>query len=548
MVVVSDPSSGHRRRRRPSGEPPPLPHDLNRAAYAWLLAFGFWAVIWVWVFLEDGAAIVITEWDLAVMAPIVESRPAWLTPTMQWLSSFGTHFLNPIIGWSTLVAALWFRRVRHALLLIVALSITNGTVNLVASRIGRPRPLGVEIIGDWEGFAQPSRPIAVLSAAMVAAMLTLVPAAHRRPAQIGTVLVVALFGFAQIYTGVAHPSDVFAGASVGVAFCLVLYRTLAPEAVFPISYDGRKTAHLDVEGARGEAIRLGLEAQLGIEASDVRLVGLAGSAGSTPMRIEAADGAVYFGKLYARSHLRSDRSYKLWRTLVYGRLEDEQHFTSVRRLVQHEDYMLHVMERVGVPSAAVVGIVEITPDREYLLVTEFLSGAVEVSDVAVDEATIDEGLEIVETMWRAGLAHRDIKPANVMVQDGHIRLIDVAFAQVRPSPWRQAVDLANMMLVLALRSSPELVYERAQLRFTDEELAEAFAASRGVTLPSGLRRSLRQDGRELLERFRELAPERPPVSIQRWSLRRVGLTLWVVLLAFAVVSMFISSLGDLGLR
>jgi len=201
-----------------------------------------------------------------------------------------------------------------------------------------------------------------------------------------------------------------------------------------------------------------------------------------------------------------------------------------------------------VPSAAVVGIVEITPDREYLLVTEFLSGAVEVSDVAVDEATIDEGLEIVETMWRAGLAHRDIKPANVMVQDGHIRLIDVAFAQVRPSPWRQAVDLANMMLVLALQSSPELVYERALLRYTDEELAEAFAASRGVTLPSGLRRSLRQDGRELLERFRELAPERPPVSIQRWSLRRVGLTLWVVLLAFAVVSMFISSLGDLGLR
>ena len=259
MIVVSDPSSGHHhhRRRRPSGEPPPLPHELNRAAYAWLVAFAFWAVIWVWVFLEDGPAIVITEWDLAVMAPIVDNRQAWLTPTMQWLTSFGTHFLNPIIGWSTLVAALWFRRVRHALLLIAALLITNGTVNLVAARILRPRPLGVEIIGDWEGFAQPSRPIAVLAAAMVAATLTLVPAARRRPAQVVTVLVVAIMGFAQIYTGVTHPSDVFAGASVGVAFCLVLYRILAPEAVFPISYDGRKTAHLDVEGARGDAIRLG---------------------------------------------------------------------------------------------------------------------------------------------------------------------------------------------------------------------------------------------------------------------------------------------------
>ncbi len=49
----------------------------------------------------------------------------------------------------------------------------------------------------------------------------------------------------------------------------VLYRTLAPEAVFLISSDGRKTAHLDVEGTRGEAIRLGLDTQLGIEASDI---------------------------------------------------------------------------------------------------------------------------------------------------------------------------------------------------------------------------------------------------------------------------------------
>ena len=525
-----------------------MPHELNRAAYAWLLAFAFWAVVWVSVFLSDRPAIVITEWDLAAMAPIVENRPAWLTPTMEWLSSFGTHFLNPIIGWVTLIAAFWFRRVRHALLLIVALLITNGTVNLVAARIQRPRPLGVEIIGDWEGFAQPSRPIAVLSAALVAAALTLVPASHRRPAQIVTVLVVAVIGFAQVYTGVAHPTDVFAGATVGVAFCLVLYRTLAPEAVFPISYDGRKTAHLDIEGTRGDAIRLGLDTQLGIEASDVRLVGLEGSAGSTPLRIAAVDGEVYFGKLYARSHLRSDRSYKLWRTLIYGRLEDEQHFTSVRRLVQHEDYMLHVMARVGVPSRGGgrhrrdhprprVPAGHRVPDRRR-----------RDQRGAVDVEIIDEGLEVDRAMWRAGLAHRDIKPANVMVQDGHIRLIDVAFAQVRPSPWRQAVDLANMMLVLALQSSPELVYERARLRFTDDELAEAFAASRGVTLPSRPQRSLRRDGRDLLEQFRELVPERRPVSIQRWSLRRVGLTLWVALVGFAVASMFISSLADLGLR
>ncbi|MDF2739325.1 MAG: rane protein of unknown function, putative kinase domain, partial [Actinomycetia bacterium] len=74
-------------------------------------------------------------------------------------------------------------------------------------------------------------------------------------------------------------------------------------------------------------------------------------------------------------------------------------------------------------------------------------------------------------------------------------LIDVAFVQARPSPWRQAVDLANMMLCLALRSDPELVYERALRQFSVEEITEGFAAARGLALPSQLRRMLRAQGR-----------------------------------------------------
>jgi serine/threonine protein kinase len=181
-------------------------------------------------------------------------------------------------------------------------------------------------------------------------------------------------------------------------------------------------------------------------------------------------------------------------------------------------------------------------------VTEFLEGAEEITSVDVTAPLVDEALDVVGRLWKAGLAHRDIKPSNVMVRDGHVHLIDVAFAQVRPSPWRQAVDLANMMLVLALQASPDMVYARARLQFSDDELAEAFAASRGVTLPSQLRRAVRADGRQLLVRFRELAPQRRPVSIQRWSLRRVGLTAGVALVVFAIVSIFVSGLEGVGLR
>ena len=54
---------------------------------------------------------------------------------------------------------------------------------------------------------------------------------------------------------------------------------------------------------------------------------------------------------------------------------------------------------------------ELTPEREYLLVTEFFDGAIELGDAEVDDAVIDEGLQIIRKLWDAGLAHRDIKPA-----------------------------------------------------------------------------------------------------------------------------------------
>jgi tRNA A-37 threonylcarbamoyl transferase component Bud32 len=210
----------------------------------------------------------------------------------------------------------------------------------------------------------------------------------------------------------------------------------------------------------------------------------------------------------------------------------------VRRLVQQEDYALSLMQRAGLPSPAPFGFVELTPEREYLLVTEFFAGAAELGEAEVDTQVIDDGLAIIRKLWDAGLAHRDIKPANLLVRDGRMALIDVAFVQARPSPWRQAVDLANMMLCLALRSDPELVYQRALGQFSVEEITEGFAAARGLALPSQLRRMLRAQGRDLHAEFVRLLPTPPqPVSIQRWSMRRVGLLgVTAVLLAVLVVT------------
>jgi hypothetical protein len=123
----------------------------------------------------------------------------------------------------------------------------------------------------------------------------------------------------------------------------------------------------------------------------------------------------------------------------------------------------------------------------------------------------------------------------------------VAFAEARPSPWRQAVDLQNMMMCLALRSSPERVYQRALRQFTVEEITEALARftlpggvrppwfALGLALPSELRRMLRAQGRDAYPEFVKLLPSPPPqIPIQRWSARRVGL--WAAILAVLVLA------------
>ncbi|MBW3575663.1 MAG: hypothetical protein KY450_12475, partial [Actinobacteria bacterium] len=79
-----------------------------------------------------------------------------------------------------------------------------------------------------------------------------------------------------------------------------------------------------------------------------------------------------------------------------------------------------------------------------------------------------------------------------------------------------------------------------------EEIAEALAASRSVTIPSQLRARVRADGRDLLGCFRQLAPERPPISIQRWTLRRMGLTLAAagsVVAAAALLVFYLTATG-----
>src|SRR5215207_9389069 len=477
------------RRRRPTGQPPPLPRSIQPTGVWWAAAA---VVLIALARITFGPArgslgVAVTVWDDAVVRWLAGLRLPGLTGLMEAIvASTGSVGTVEVLRWATVIALLVLRRFRHLLVFVGSFLAVLLAVRLAT--VDRPRPFGVDHLGSWAGWAMPSRPVAILAATLVGVLYTLVPVGRWR--QLGKWVatgLVAAFALARVHLGVDAPSDAIVGAVIGVAVSVAAYRLFVPNEIFPVAYRRGRAAHLDVGGRRGEAIRQALADQLGLTALEVKPFGLSGSAGSTPLRIQVQDQAGnprhVFGKLYARSHLRADRSYKLVRALLYGRLEDEKPFNTVKRLVQQEDYALALMQRAGLPSPEPFGVAELTPEREYLIVFEFIDGATEIGEAEVDDAIIDQGLGIVRRLWDANLAHRDIKPANLLVRDGKLYLID-----------------------------------------------EAFAAARGLALPSQLRKLMRAQGRNLHAEFVRLLPEAPrPIGIQRWSTRRVVLLALVLL-------------------
>ena len=90
------------------------------------------------------------------------------------------------------------------------------------------------------------------------------------------------------------------------------------------------------------------------------------------------------------------------RTILYGQLEDETPIGSVRRLAAYEDYALRLLADHGVRVARTHGLVELTPNHEYLLVTEFFENARNLGDSKIDDQVIDEGNGMVRTFQDRG--------------------------------------------------------------------------------------------------------------------------------------------------
>ena len=478
--------------------------------------------------------------NTAVLRLFARARTPWLTDVANGIYTAGSGWGATVLGLSAVVLTIAFRRWRHLLVFLCSLFLLELAIKFITEGMTRPRPYGVLIIAGWAGYSAPALSVTILAFLLISiAYCLVVPGRPRSYAKAAIAVIVTVFCLAHLYLAVDHVDDLLLSVALGVAIPVSAFRFFTPNEVFPVAYRRGNTAHVDVTGRA----RRGDPAGHAGPARVHRHRHHAGRAGVlSRLHAAAAAGRGRPAGIPVRQALHQGSRPR--RPLVQDLADDLVRLPGGRASLPDRAAPGRVRGLRPAPAAGrrdrrprPYGIVEITPEREYMVVTEYFDGAVEIGGADLDDQLIDQGLLLIRALWDAGIAHRDIKPGNLMVRAGQLLLIDVAFAQVRPSPWRQAVDLGNMMLVLAVRTDPARVYRQALNYFTEAELAEAFAATRGVASPTQLRAFMKRDPRDLLAEFRKLAPQRRPIVLQRWSIRRVSLAA-AMLALFAVPAVF----------
>jgi hypothetical protein len=207
------------RRRRPSGEPPPLPYHLQLSGVGWLVAAAVLVTLTVVVFAGGlrGPAIGVAVADAAVVRWLGGLHGPGLVGLERALAGISSWWVLDGLALGLVLALLGFRRFRHLIIwLIVANLLPIIAVDVLGALSRRPRPLGVGIRAGWGGWALPSVQVAILAVVLMAVLYTLVPEGRWRNAgKWVAAALVTLAALGRVALGADAPTDVLVGAALG---------------------------------------------------------------------------------------------------------------------------------------------------------------------------------------------------------------------------------------------------------------------------------------------------------------------------------------------
>jgi hypothetical protein len=179
MAVEKTPTEverGRPGRRRPSGEPPPLPREDRWTRWVWALAAAL--LVGAGLNLLIGGAEVVEAADQALLSWIARARTPALTDAAEVLD-LATGFAAVMALRCVVVVVLaLYRRFRQLAVFLGTLVVTDWVVaRLLFVELPRPQ---VPVLVDAGSYAFPSRPVAALAVTLFAMTFVLVPRGRAR--------------------------------------------------------------------------------------------------------------------------------------------------------------------------------------------------------------------------------------------------------------------------------------------------------------------------------------------------------------------------------
>ena len=208
-VKGASPTASHeRRRRRPVGEPPPLPRDLHGSARVWIVVVILLVLVYWWGRLSGTAGIVQRWMDGVVNDAVVDLRASWRGSLAgDSISSLGWWTLVGL-RWCVIVVLVVWKRWRH--LAVFAGSVV--VVTAVARWFPTAGPEGTGVPGH------PSYAAASLAVTLVAVAYGVAPRGRwRLIAQIGSVALCFVVACISILIRQDTASEIVIGLAIGVA-------------------------------------------------------------------------------------------------------------------------------------------------------------------------------------------------------------------------------------------------------------------------------------------------------------------------------------------